>query len=255
MNIFRSLQKFTVQHSPEILVGIGITGMVSAIVMAVSETPKALKIIEEQKPTTIPEKVKLTWKCYIPSAVMTTTSIFCILEGLNTESKRKATMATLYQLASKSYSEYRAKAKDILGEKKEQTIRDEIAKDKIQECPSNEVILTSKGNTLCYDTVSRRYFKSEIEFIHRAVNDLNKQLLKNGYVSANDFYCQLRLPETRLGDHLGWSIEDGLIELDYSSELVTDSNSTLYGVPCLVIGYQLAPHYGYTVPRKLQAVL
>ena len=44
-NIGRKLKK----HSPEILTGIGIAGMISATVMAVRATPKALQNIEHEK--------------------------------------------------------------------------------------------------------------------------------------------------------------------------------------------------------------
>jgi len=70
-NVKSSLSK----HSPEILVGIGITGMVTTTVLAVKATPKALKLIEETKKEerkdklTPIETVKATWKCYIPAAV------------------------------------------------------------------------------------------------------------------------------------------------------------------------------------------
>ena len=37
------------KHSPEILTGIGIAGMITAAVMAVKATPKALTLIEEKK--------------------------------------------------------------------------------------------------------------------------------------------------------------------------------------------------------------
>lgn len=37
------------KHSPEILTGIGIAGMITTTVMAVRATPKALILIEEKK--------------------------------------------------------------------------------------------------------------------------------------------------------------------------------------------------------------
>ena len=37
------------KHSPEILTGIGIVGMISTTVLAVRATPKALMLIEEKK--------------------------------------------------------------------------------------------------------------------------------------------------------------------------------------------------------------
>lgn len=39
--VFNSMKIATVKHSPEILMGIGITGMVTTTVMAVRATPKA----------------------------------------------------------------------------------------------------------------------------------------------------------------------------------------------------------------------
>ena len=52
-NIGRKLKK----HSPEILTGIGIAGMISATVMAVRATPKALQNIEHEKILKIADQV------------------------------------------------------------------------------------------------------------------------------------------------------------------------------------------------------
>ena len=45
--VVQSVKSATVKHSPEILTGIGIAGIISTTVMAVKATPKALKLIEE----------------------------------------------------------------------------------------------------------------------------------------------------------------------------------------------------------------
>ena len=37
------------KHSPEILTGIGIAGMITTVVLAVKATPKAINLIEEKK--------------------------------------------------------------------------------------------------------------------------------------------------------------------------------------------------------------
>ena len=63
------------KHSPEILMGMGIAGMITTTVIAVKATPKALRLLEEKKhelevETLAPvEVVKTTWKCYVPAAV------------------------------------------------------------------------------------------------------------------------------------------------------------------------------------------
>ena len=58
------------KHSPEILTGIGIAGMIATTVLAVKATPKALEYIdtatyEKEEPLTPVETVKACWKCYI----------------------------------------------------------------------------------------------------------------------------------------------------------------------------------------------
>ena len=80
-NVRMSMSK----HSPEILTGIGIAGMVTTTVLAVRATPKALKIIEEKKREEDVDKlkpveiVKSTWKCYIPAAITGATSLACLI--------------------------------------------------------------------------------------------------------------------------------------------------------------------------------
>ena len=70
-----SLKTAIKKHSPEILTGIGIAGMLTTTVMAVRATPKALILIEERKEEIGAEKleamdmVKTTWACYIPAAI------------------------------------------------------------------------------------------------------------------------------------------------------------------------------------------
>lgn len=45
----RNMQTAVKKHSPEILTGIGIAGMITTTVLAVRATPKALILIEEKK--------------------------------------------------------------------------------------------------------------------------------------------------------------------------------------------------------------
>ena len=79
-------------------------------------------------------------------------------------------------------------------------------------------IITDKGNTLCFDSLSGRYFKSDIDKIKRAVNNLNRELTYDMYVSLNDFYDELDLDHTKIGDELGWNLDDGLIDVYFGSQ-------------------------------------
>lgn len=245
--IAKSIRASIGRHSPEILTGLGIAGMISTTIMAVKATPKALILIENRKDEMEVDKlpplelVKTAWRCYIPAAVTSSLSVICLIGASSVNVRRNMALATAYSLSESALKEYQEKVIETIGEKKEQTVRDAIAKDKIEKNPVNnrEVIITDKGNTLCYDAISGRYFKSDIERIKRAVNDINKNLLDDMYVSLNDFYYEIGLDNTKIGDSLGWNVEKGLIELNFSSQLASD------GTPCLVIDYQLAPYYDY----------
>ena len=46
-NFFKEIKATMSAHSPEILTGIGIAGMITTTVLAVKATPKALKLIED----------------------------------------------------------------------------------------------------------------------------------------------------------------------------------------------------------------
>lgn len=247
-----SISTMVTKHSPEILTGIGIAGMITTTVMAVKATPKALKLVEEEtqkknidtnlrEELSKKELVMATWECYIPAVITGTLSICCLVGASSVNNKRNAALATAYSLSESTLKEYQEKVIETFGEKKEQEVRDEIAKDKVEKNPisNNEVIITEKGNTLCYDTISGRYFKSDIEKIKKATNELNRILMSEMYISLNEFYYELGLQPIKMGDDLGWNVEDGLIDISFSSQLAED------GIPCLVVDYHIAPRYEY----------
>lgn len=248
--IVKNAKNTLVRHSPEILTGIGIAGMITTTVMAVKATPKALDLMAELKKKhgedtdrkeMGKEIVKNVAPVYIPATITGALSIACLIGASSVNSKRNAALATAYTLSETALKEYQEKVIETIGEKKEQTIRDSIAKDKINKNPPviTEVIITEKGNTLCYDAISGRYFKSDIDKIKKAENQLNHQLMQEMYLSLNEFYYELGLRPTKQGNEMGWNINDGLIDLHFSSQLTEEEE------PCLVIDYHVAPRYGY----------
>ena len=246
---FKSIQTKAKQYSPEILTGVGIAGMITTTVLAVKATPKAMRLIDEYKETVLLENeeitpidaVKVAWKPYAPALTTCVFSTACLIGANSVNARRNAALATAYKLSETAFSEYKAKVIETIGDKKEQVVRDQVAKDKVEKNPvsNNEVIITEKGNTLCYDSISGRYFKSDIDKIRKAENNINHMLLVGDYVSLNEFYNELGLDNTKLGDDLGWNIIDGLIEIQFSSQIADD------GTPCIVIDYAIAPNRDY----------
>ena len=238
------------KHSPEILTGLGIAGMVTTTVLAVKATPKAMKICEaerldqvndyKEEPTKL-DYVKACWKCYIPAAVTGTVSIACLVGASSVNVRRNAALATAYKLSETVLSEYREKVVETIGEKKEKTIKDAIAKDHVEKNPvkQNDIVITGKGDTLCCDKLFGRYFKSDIDKLKKIENDLNRRMRNEDYISLNEFYYEVGLDGVDAGDYLGWNIDRGYIELEFSSQLATD------GTPCLVVSFLTPPRYDY----------
>ena len=65
-------------------------------------------------------------------------------------------------------------------------------------------------------------------------------MLSEMYISLTEFYNEIGLEPTKISDDLGWDLDDGLIELDISSQITDD------GRPCIVIDYLVAPRYDYS---------
>lgn len=239
------------KRSPELLTGLGIAGMITTTILAVKATPKAMALIEEAEieksaenkgtKLTVPETIKVTWKCYIPAVTIGLASTGCLIGAQSIAGRRTAAIATAYKLSETAFKEFKEKTLEEVGEKKVKAIRDKIAEDKVAKNPVNEnqIIITSTGNTLCYDGVSGRYFRSDMETIRKAVNTINYRMTSDMYVSLSEFYDELDLEHTDVSDMLGWNIDDGLVDIHFTSKL---SN----GQPCLVLQYNLAPKYDYS---------
>ena len=244
----KSAGRVLTKYSPGILTGIGITGMIGATFMAVKATPKALYLIEAKKEEseveelTPVETIKTCWKCYIPATLTTVLSAACLIGASTVSAKRNAALATAYSISEAALREYQEKVVEVIGEKKEKVVRDAVAKDQIERDPvtkSEVVIIDSNSNTLCYEPLSGRYFKSTIDKIKKAEIKLDRQMIQEMYVSLNDFYWEIGLDGTDLGDKMGWNLSKGYMDLSFSSQLADD------GTPCAVIVYGIPPVYDY----------
>ncbi|MCX7817546.1 MAG: DUF6353 family protein [Syntrophales bacterium] len=251
--VIKDLRKAIAKNSPTILTGLGVAGVITTAVMAVKATPKALQLLEDERynrrqmdgPNTdvieAKDAILIAWKCYAPAAVMGVLTIACIIAANSINLRRNAALAGLYSLSEAALKEYQNKVVETIGKNKELAIRDEIAKDKVDRNPvgDSEVILTGKGETLCYDALCGRYFKSNIEQIRKVLNDVSREMLSDSFVSLNEVYYKLDLTGTKIGDLIGWHVDDGLIEPEFSSVLNSD------GTPCLVMDFTTEPRYMY----------
>lgn len=261
MKFVKTVKRGFGKRSPEILLGIGIASGITTTVLAVKATPKAMELLAEAEKENInrqikegvpgPEVknglpsaqvVKTVWKCYIPAAISGAASIACLLGSHSVNAKRNAALATAYKLSETALNEYREKVVEEIGEDKEKVIRDKVSQKHLDEKPvsKNEVIITGTGKQLCYDGISGRYFESDIQTIRAAVNKINETMVYEMYAALNDFYNEIGLSNTDMGDELGWNLDDGLLEISYGAMVADD------GRPCITLDYHIAPRYDFS---------
>lgn len=265
--LLKTAKKTLSKHSPEILTGIGIAGMITTTALAVKATPKALKLIEMEKKHQNEELllqakrlhretcaqvdrlkpievVKVAWKPYIPAAITGVLSTTCLIGASATNYRRNAALATAYQIASTTLTDYKAQVVESIGEKKEKTIRDKVAQKKLDENPevTREVIVTGTGDVLFVEPVSMRSFTFDIEKLRKVFNDLNYRMVvgMEEYISLSELYSEIGLPKTAVSDDLGWNLgKDGQIEYEFHACTTQD------GKPALMIEYLVAPRRGF----------
>ena len=240
-----ALVKGAKKHSPELLVGLGIAGMVSSVIFAVNATPKAMILLEDKKQELGVEKleakeiIKTAAPVYIPTAVSFAVSTACIIGASGVNARRNAALTAAYTLSESTMRSYRDKVLETIGEEKDREIRQAVAIEKQQKSPEPKTFIvdTGAGKFKCYDPLSDRYFAATKNQIEHAVNDFNRQLRDDMRMTLNEWYDLVGLAHNQLGDVMGWDIDRGYIETCYASKLDEDGN------PCLVISYAEPPHY------------
>ena len=243
--LVKQAQKVLTDNSPAILSAFAVAGVVSTAVLAVRVTPEATRRIldaesEHNREITNLEKIRLTWTLYLPATVTGVISIGCIITAHTVSTRRQAAMASLYTLSEATLREYQAKVLETIGKNKEQKIHDDIATDRVSRGSdrTSQIILSGDADVICHDSFTDRFFRSNMESIRRAQNDVNAECINTGYASQNDFYRYVGLPSTAFGDEVGWTPEHQM-EIQFSSVLGED------GRPYLSIKYMKEPIRNY----------
>jgi hypothetical protein len=244
------------KNSTTILSATAVAGVVATAVLAARAQKRVEIVIQsDSNPEYVPAEIynpgidkaktkayiKLFWKDYIPPVVTGLATIACIVGANRIGLRRQAAMLGAYALVDGAFREYKEEVLAQFGETKERKVVDEIAKRKVDENPPNdrEVIITGGGEQLCYDTWSGRYFRSDVETIRQAANNVNESIIGgNMYAALNEFWAYLGLADTRAGDEMGFNLEH-LVKLEFTSHLAKN------GEPCLAITYVSLPVADY----------
>lgn len=181
---------FLKRHSSTMLTTIGAIGVVATAVIAVKNTPKALRILDEAEQEkgeelTVKEKIVTAGPVYIPAIAVGISTIACIF-GANTLNKRnQAALMSAYALLDQSYKDYKRKVSDIYGEDADKKVVEEIAKDEYEETG----IDVDGEKQLFFDYIHGRYFESTMDEVVQKVtmNDgMECYIITTPYESVDD---------------------------------------------------------------------
>lgn len=257
------------KNSPAITAGIAVCAMGGAIWQAIRATRRldyamtkahvkkneaALKEGMDGKndtkpvPLTATEKAIVFAKLYWPTAVLTIVAASCIVGSVCLANHQIKALAIMASTAESALDEYQKATVDVVGENKATAIHDQVQKNRIANNPPDETMIfrTGRGDTLCYDPLSGRYFYSDIDWIRSKINELNEDLLDQNFVSLNDYYEALDLEPVRYGSDQGWHYQTSgpygsQIKVAYTSAKVTpDGKMTAF-----VIDVKTEPKFDY----------
>lgn len=165
MKTYKKVELKAIKHSPEILAGVGVVGVVGSLVMACKATTKLSDILEDSKEqldkikevaadpayeekysqddakkdttiTYVQTAMKVT-KLYAPSVILCASSLGCLLASNNILKKRNAALSAAYMTVDKSFKEYRKRVADRFGEEVEKEIRYNIKAEEITKVDEN----------------------------------------------------------------------------------------------------------------------
>lgn len=229
------------KHSPEIMFGVGVVGVVATVVLASKATLRLSDVLDEHEDTVAlannvheeaPEKysesdlkgdlVKIhvktsleVAKLYAPAFVVGVASIGLLTGAHVTLTRRNAGLVAAYAALDKGFRGYRERVIADVGEEKEReyyqgTEEVEIYSEKKNGEPVVKRVKKAAGRSpyaKFFDDTNPCWNEDpnhNIVFLRAAQSSLTTLLQSRGHVTLNDVYDQLCLPRTNDGMVVGW---------------------------------------------------
>ena len=244
-NIFKKGSQ-KIYERPEILIGIGITGCVASIFMASYATLKAKEEVDNANSKTKnklsnKEIIKSTYKFYLPTAIVSVTSIGMIIEGTKIfKDKNDKLLKSAYALTetlsiqNKLFKEFCSEEDIEKIKEKTKEIKNDKNGFKIGEIPKDNI----DDKIICFESFSGSYLETSIKCIRDTERELNKRLIDEDYITLNEFLESLGHDGSEIGDKFRWSKE-----MDLYIDLDLDARISEKGEFVLVINHNIEPVY------------
>lgn len=212
-----------------------IGGLVAANILWWIARPKVDDIIEEQKvkmddvdlsEATDEEKAKekkdITFETVkrvapvvAPAAIVTLVTGGLMVGSIKSANQKISNFAGIATASDIAYKELYDKSREKLGDEKMDEIQKEIAEEKMHNGSGDDLscylerdgmVQAKGGSQPFYDVMSGRVFRSDVDTIMKAVIACNDRITsgREAYISLNEFYQELELPQVILADDRGW---------------------------------------------------
>lgn len=247
---FAKVAKFLIkENSTTVLTGVGVAGVIASAILAGQASFKAAELLketeelleahdEESQPLTRWDKVRITWKVYIPPVLVTVGTIAAIVMANRIATRKIAALVVSAGISERALKEYKERVVEKFGEKEDRKIREEIAQVRQDNEFVNKEVIVLGGDVLCYDMLTGRYFNSSHAAIMRAENYINRELVNFMAASLSEFFDELGVPATTYTDTHGWDVNHH-VEVQITATTSPDNR------PCLALDFHPAPVYEY----------
>lgn len=237
------------KHSPAMLFGVGVVGVVTTTVLACRATLKLEEVLDESKGflenaeyarkdnDRYSDKdyyhdvalIRLRAatsivKLYGPSLIVGVTSV-CALGGSHVIlTKRNAGLAAAYAAVEKAFGQYRERVTTEVGEDKERELYRGVKTEEVHDTKAGKV--EKKQSIVSDDTPYAKLFDQynvnwspqpeyNVLFLRCQQNWANDQLQARGHLFLNEVYDSLGLERTKAGQVVGWVKGNGDDYVDF----------------------------------------
>jgi hypothetical protein len=235
-SVLRPASQFLNTNAPAIFTAFGAVGVVGTAVLTARATFEAgdrlreqqyQKNLEENMVVEIPkfEKVKLVWLLYLPPATTGVLSIAAIVLSHRISSKRAAVLAAAYALNEGKLEEYQEKVREKFGDKKAKEVESAVNQEQINRISDAgfQWADPTAGKVWIVEAWTGAPFLSTIETVNKAVNEVNNECIREGYVRLSEFYDAIGLKHTQASDQFGFNRHEQL-ELSWDTGTSPDGS-------------------------------
>lgn len=196
------------------------------------------------------DKVKAVAPVYLPCAITTIATGACIIASNVVSKKRYLGLAALVATQAKNFDEYQEKVKELFGEKKEENVKKELAKDKMMSCPtdiSDQYVVGGPkypmnflgcwwiGTKQEVEDAFTAWNRGGMDELMRSGDDVQMYLEDLVYELSQRTGNRFWMPNDSLLNHIAWTVNDGIVEPDFTLA------ETLDGKPGYVINTSRRP--------------